>query len=149
MRVVIGNDHHGVTRKEKAINLLESWGHTIINVGHDGDEAVDYPDFALPACKEVANGNADRGILICGSGVGMSIAANKVHGIRSTICCDVKSAELIRRHNNTNVVCFAGDFVDKDDFEEVLKVWIDTPFGGEGEERHERRVEKIMSIEDE
>lgn len=147
MRVVIGSDHHGVGRKEIAIELLEAWGHSVVLLDHSTDEPVDYPDIAFEACQQIVKNNADRGILICGSGVGMSIAANKVDGIRSTICSDATTAELIRKHNNTNVVCFAGEFVESAQFADVLKIWIDTPFGGKGEERHERRVAKIAEIE--
>lgn len=159
MRIAIGNDHRGVKAKQDLTDLLQRLGHTCVDLGSNSEEPVDYPDIAAAVAKDVASGGAERGILVCGTGVGMAIAANKIHHIRAATCDDVKTAELMRRHNNTNVLCLASDFVCKsenhdpagacggtDSLEEVVQTWLTTPFDGG---RHERRVEKIAKLENE
>lgn len=108
------------------------------------EESCDYPDFAVKVCDEVVAGRADRGILVCGTGIGMSMAANKVHGIRAALCSDVFSAKMSREHNNANVLCLGERVTGPGLAEMMLDVWLDTEFAGG---RHERRVRKIMAIE--
>jgi ribose 5-phosphate isomerase B len=155
MRIAIGNDHRGVDAKSKLAQLLEKLGHTPVDLGACNDQSVDYPDIAAKVAHEIADGKSDRGILICGTGIGMQIAANKVQKIRAACADNVRIAELIRRHNNTNVLCLAADFVEgdspdadrqRDSFDAVVKTWLETPFDGG---RHERRVEKITQLENE
>lgn len=144
MQIAIGNDHRGAPIKGKLIAALESLGHQVIDDGANEGELSDYPDVAEVVARRVASGEADRGILICGTGIGMAIAANKIHGVRATTCGDVATAEICRRHNNVNVLCLAGDFVESGDFEPVVQTWLTTDFDGG---RHERRVNKISELE--
>ena len=152
MRIAIGNDHRGVTAKKKIIDLIEKLGHTVDDLGAQDATSIDYPDIAKAVADDVVAGSADRGILVCGTGVGMQIAANKVDSIRAATCDDVKTAELIRRHNDTNVLCLASEFVcptdekEKcgDSLESVVQTWLDAPFDGG---RHAVRVEKIADLE--
>ena len=144
MQIAIGNDHRGALIKMKLAAALEGLGHQVIDDGANEGDACDYPDVAAVVARRVAGGEVDRGILICGTGIGMAIAANKINGIRATTCGDVATAEICRRHNNVNVLCLAGDFVESGDFEPVIKAWLETEFEGG---RHERRVNKIASLE--
>lgn len=144
MQIAIGNDHRGALIKQKLRSALENLGHSVVDDGANGGDACDYPDVAKVVAQRVAKGEVDRGILICGTGIGMAIAANKVNGIRATTCSDVDTAEICRRHNNVNVLCLAGEFVDQGDFEPVIKTWLETGFDGG---RHERRVNKITELE--
>ena len=144
MQIAIGNDHRGALIKLKLKSALENLGHQVIDDGASEGEGCDYPDVAAVVAKRVAEGEVDRGILICGTGIGMAIAANKINGIRATTCGDVATAEICRRHNNVNVLCLAGEFVDKGDFEPVIHTWLETEFDGG---RHGRRVNKISSME--
>lgn len=144
MQVAIGNDHRGALIKMKLKAALESMGHSVIDDGASEGDACDYPDVAAVVAKRVAEGEVDRGILICGTGIGMAIAANKINGVRATTCGDVATAEICRRHNDVNVLCLAGDFVDNGDFQPVIKTWLETPFDGG---RHQRRVGKITDLE--
>jgi ribose 5-phosphate isomerase B len=146
MKVAIASDHRGYHLKEKVIGLLKSKGHTVIDDGPSSDEAVDYPDFAALVAKKVSGGEADRGVLICGTGIGMSIAANKFPGIRAAACADEVTAELSRRHNNLNVLCLSGDLLSSRVIERLVEVWMATEFEGG---RHERRVAKIRQLEQE
>ena len=159
MRIAIGNDHRGVKAKQNLADLLQRLGHCCVDLGSNSEDPVDYPDIAAAIAKDVASGEADRGILVCGTGVGMAIAANKIHHIRAATCDDVKTAELMRRHNDTNILCLASDFVCKpedqapastcggtDSLEDVVQTWLTTPFDGG---RHARRVEKIAQLENE
>lgn len=144
MQIAIGNDHRGALIKRKLQSSLEKMGHQVVDDGANEGEDCDYPDVAAVVARRVAAGEVDRGILICGTGIGMAIAANKIHGVRATTCGDVETAEICRRHNNVNVLCLAGDFVDHGDFEPVIRKWLETEFDGG---RHERRVNKIASLE--
>ena len=143
MKVAIGCDHHGVTLKDQLIKRLTDEGHEIFDAGTNTDEAVDYPDIAGAVSRRVRDGQSDRGILICGSGIGMSIAANKHDGVRAAVCTDLETAELCRRHNNTNVVCLSGK-IDVGLNEKIVATWLDSPFDGG---RHQRRVDKLSEIE--
>ena len=144
MRISIGADHRGHDLKQKLIPWLQSHGHTVTDEGAATTDSVDYPDYAAKVAHQVAGGQAERGILVCATGVGMCIAANKVHGVRATTCQDEDVARLSRQHNDVNVVCLSGDRLNDGDAEKILQTWLTTPFEGG---RHARRVEKIANLE--
>ena len=145
MRFAIGSDHRGFQLKDTVIAWLKSNGHEVHDVGTANTTSVDYPDFAAVVAKEVGDGRADRGVLICGTGIGMCIAANKFRGVRAASCADEIAAEISRRHNDLNVLCLSGDMLSPRTAERMLQVWIDTEFEGG---RHERRIEKISALEE-
>lgn len=144
MRIAIGSDHRGYHLKEKLVALLKTKGHQIEDVGTTATEAVDYPDFAALVAQKVCDHNADRGILICGSGIGMAITANKFPNVRAAPITDEVTAEISRRHNDLNVLCLSADMLSPRTVERMVDVWIDTEFEAG---RHLRRVEKIHEIE--
>ncbi len=144
MNIVIGSDHRGVEIKRRLIALLRSLGHEVLDVGTEGAESVDYPDYAVEVARRVGKKEVDRGLLICGTGIGMSMAANKVRGVRAAACQDVLTSEMSRRHNDANVLCLSADLVGEDQMTQMIKIWLETPFEGG---RHARRVEKIAKIE--
>lgn len=145
MRVAFGADHAGAPHKDKLMLHLQDRGITTINLGTDDyTESVDYPDFASAVAEMVARGDADYGVLVCGTGIGMAIAANKVKGIRSATITDPEIARLTRQHNNTNVLSLSGRFVDYDINEKILDAFLETEFEGG---RHQGRLDKIEEIE--
>jgi ribose 5-phosphate isomerase B len=144
MRIAIGSDHRGYHLKEQLVSLLRSKGHEVDDEGTSGPDSVDYPDFAALVAKKISAKAADRGILICGTGIGMAIAANKFPGVRAAPCSDEVTAEISRRHNNLNVLCLSADMLSPRTVERMVEVWLSTPFEGG---RHERRVEKIHELE--
>ncbi len=144
MRVSIGADHGGFEQKQQLASYIKGKGCDVTDRGCDSEDSVDYPDYAKLVCADVAGGEADFGILVCGTGVGMSIAANKVGGIRAANITSVPFAELSRQHNNANVLTLSGRFVSLEDNEKIVDAFLNTPFEGG---RHERRVEKIMALE--
>jgi ribose 5-phosphate isomerase B len=144
MRISIGADHRGHALKQKLIPWLRSLGHDVVDEGAATTDSVDYPDYAAKVAHQVAGGQADRGVLVCATGVGMCITANKVHGVRATTCQDEDVARLSRQHNDVNVVCLSGDRLDEPGAQRVLQTWLTTTFEGG---RHARRVEKIAAIE--
>src|ERR1022692_282487 len=144
MNIVIGNDHRGVEIKRRLLDLVRSMGHEVLDIGTDGAESVDYPDYANEVGKRVGSGEMERGLLICGTGIGMSMAANKLRGVRAAACQDVLTAEMSRRHNDANVLCLSADLLGEDQMMQMIRIWLDTPFEGG---RHARRVEKIAKIE--
>jgi len=144
MKVAIGSDHRGYKLKSRLKELLEDRGHEVMDLGTGDQESVDYPDYAFPVSEKVAAGEADRGILICGSGIGMSIAANKVRGIRAALCRTVWDAEMTRKHNDSNVLALSEKSGDDPAVNEVVLTWINTPFEGG---RHLRRINKIADYE--
>jgi ribose 5-phosphate isomerase B len=144
MRVAIASDHRGFHLKEKVISLLKAKGHEVLDDGPSNESSVDYPDFAALVAKKVSSGAAERGILICGTGIGMAIAANKFPGIRAAACVDEVTAELSRRHNDLNVLCLSGDLLSSRSTERLVEIWMSTDFEGG---RHQRRVEKIHELE--
>ena len=146
MRIAIGSDHRGYDVKRRICSLLEQMGHEVLDVGPEGKDSVDYPDFAFRVAQAVGGGAAQRGILICGTGIGMCIAANKVPGVRAAPCHDSITAEMSRRHNDANVLCLSADLLGEELIERMVKIWLETPFEGG---RHARRVEKIMKYEQE
>jgi ribose 5-phosphate isomerase B len=144
MKVAIASDHRGYHLKERVISQLKGQGHEVIDEGPSTDASVDYPDFAALVAKKVSAGAAERGILICGTGIGMAIAANKFKNVRAAACVDEVTAELSRRHNNLNVLCLSGDLLSSRSTERLVDIWMNTDFEGG---RHERRVEKIHQLE--
>jgi ribose 5-phosphate isomerase B len=145
MRIVIGSDHRGFDAKHRLAQTIRGLGHDVLDVGTTCGDSVDYPDFAYEVARRVSRGEADRGILLCGTGIGMCIAANKVRGIRAAACHDNISAEMSRRHNDANVLCLSADLLGEDLMGNMVRIWLDTPFEGG---RHARRVEKIAKIEE-
>lgn len=144
MRIAIGSDHRGVDMRSKLVELLRRLDHQVVDVGGNGGGAVDYPDIAADVGRKVAQGEADRGILICGTGLGMCIAANKIPGVRAAPCYDDITAELSRRHNDLNVLCLSGDMLGDKLVDRLVEIWIKTPFEGG---RHARRLDKITRLE--
>ncbi|VTR91470.1 ribose 5-phosphate isomerase : Ribose-5-phosphate isomerase OS=Planctomyces brasiliensis (strain ATCC 49424 / DSM 5305 / JCM 21570 / NBRC 103401 / IFAM 1448) GN=Plabr_1998 PE=4 SV=1: LacAB_rpiB [Gemmata massiliana] len=144
MKVAVGNDHRGLSVKLRVVGLLTELGHEVHDLGATGPTGVDYPDYAIPVAEEVSTGKADRGVLICATGHGMCIAANKVCGIRAVNCRDVIDAELSRRHNDSNIVCVAADLLGEDQIERMIRAWLVTEFEGG---RHTRRREKVTAYE--
>jgi ribose 5-phosphate isomerase B len=140
MRVSLGADHRGFELKDRVKKYLEKLGHQVTDFGTNSDESVDYPDFGFKVAESVAKGEADFGITVCWTGNGMNIAANKVKGIRSTLCLNEEMAMLARAHNNANVLALAASFVCYETAEKILDVWLTTEFEGG---RHARRLEKI------
>ncbi len=145
MKVSLGADHRGFQAKERMKAFLTELGHETIDCGTDSNKSFDYPDAAYPAAKAVADGEAELGILFCGSGIGMSIAANKVRGVRAALCQDEVSTDLARRHNNAKVLCLAADGISEKQMTKLIRIFLETPFDGG---RHERRVKKIGDIEE-
>ncbi len=144
MRIALGWDHRGVEVARALQEHLPAGGHEVLPLGRCDDEACDYPDVTWPVARAVARGDADRGILACGTGIGASIAANKVHGVRAALVHDEGTAELSRRHNDANVLCLAGDSLTDDLLVRIVDVWLASPFDGG---RHARRVAKIAAME--
>jgi ribose 5-phosphate isomerase B len=146
MRISIGADHRGYKLKEQLVLWLKSQDFDVTDEGADSTDSVDYPDYALKVANKVSSGQADRGILVCATGVGMCITANKVHGVRATTVADVDVARLSRQHNDVNVICMSGDRLDEPSARCILDTWLDAEFEGG---RHAVRVEKIADIEHE
>ncbi|MCD6403123.1 MAG: ribose 5-phosphate isomerase B [Candidatus Aenigmarchaeota archaeon] len=144
-KLAIGSDHAGFRLKEKLKKYLESKGFSVIDVGTDSEESVDYPDFAFKVAKLVSEGKCKRGILVCGTGLGMSIAANKVKGIRATVCWNEEVARLSRLHNDSNVLCLGGRLLTFEEAKRIVEVWLETEFEGG---RHLRRIKKISEFEE-
>lgn len=144
MKIAVGSDHRGFEAKHRIVTLLRHLGHEVADVGPEGNSSVDYPDFAFQVAQAVGSGKAERGILICGTGIGMCIAANKVIGVRAAPCHDSITAEMSRRHNDANVLCLSADLLGEELIERMVKQWLETPFEGG---RHARRVAKIVQFE--
>lgn len=143
MRIAVGTDHRGLKQKEFVKKVLVEGGHTVDDLGSYTEESVDYPDIAQKVGNAVADGKYDAGILICDTGIGMCIAANKVKGIRAALCYDTFCAERSRQHNNANVLCLSGR-EDEKTAREIISIFLTTKFEGG---RHQRRVDKIMAME--
>ena len=145
MKIVIGCDHGGFDYKDRIVALLKSLGHEVIDVGtNDGTTSVDYPDYAEAAAKEIVEGRAERGILICGTGIGISIAANKVKGIRCAVVHDHYTAQMTRMHNDANMIAFGARVIGIEVAYDIVKTFLTTDFEGG---RHAVRVAKIAAIE--
>ena len=143
-KIAIGADHRGAQVLEQIIPLIEQQGWEVLRFGPCSERTCDYPDTAYPVANAVATGAAERGILVCGSGIGMSIAANKVKGVRAALVHDEISAEMSRRHNDANVLCMAADLLGMRIIERIVHIWLTTEFEAG---RHARRVNKITAIE--
>ncbi|MBO4537520.1 MAG: ribose 5-phosphate isomerase B [Erysipelotrichaceae bacterium] len=144
MRIGIGNDHAGVEMKYELIKYLEAKGHEVINYGTDSTESIDYaiPGFAVG--KAVASGEVDSGVLICVTGIGISLAANKVHGVRAAVCSEPCSAQLTKRHNNANIIAFGARIIGIEMAKMIVDEWLNAEFEGG---RHQKRIDRITEIE--
>jgi ribose 5-phosphate isomerase B len=145
MTIAIGCDHAGVELKKELLSLLNNLQIQYVDYGTDSPESVDYPDFGEKVSEAVSSGKIEKGILICGTGIGMSIVANKFPGVRASLCNELFTAKMSRLHNNANVLVLGGRIVGQDLAKEIVRTWVSTPFEGE---RHNRRLKKITLIED-
>ena len=144
MKIAVGSDHRGFEAKEQIKAIITDLGHEYIDFGTNDNNPVDYPDQAYLTAMAVSKKQADRAILVCATGIGMSMAANKVDNIRAALCHDELSAQISRDHNDSNVLCLSGDQIGEVLLRKIVEVWLDTEFSGG---RHERRVRKISVIE--
>lgn len=144
MRIAIASDHAGFDQKTELVPFLQGLGHEVVDLGPETGDRVDYPDYAEKVARAVAAGEADRGVLICGTGIGMALAADKVAGIRAANITSPEFAELARRHNDANVITLSGRFVSLEENERILKVFLVAEFEGG---RHAQRVAKIMALD--
>lgn len=144
MKIAIGSDHAGFELKEKVLPILEAAGHDVVDVGTDSDESTDYPRYAADAARMVASGDVERAVVCCGSGVGVSIVANKVDGVRAVNAHDAEEAEMSRRHNDANVLALAGRRLQDSNVEQIVETFLGTDFEGG---RHGRRVDAITAVE--
>ena len=142
MKIAIGNDHAGTAYKFEILKMLESKGYTINNHGTDNNDSVDYPDFVHPVAKAVENKVVDYGILLCGSANGVAMTANKYPSVRAGLCWNKEVVELIRQHNNANIICIPARFTTLQDVLEMVDIFLKIPFEGG---RHQRRIDKINS----
>ena len=143
--IAIGCDHGGFALKNEIIKHLNDHGYEVKDFGCYSEASVDYPDYAYPVAEAVANGSAEKGILICGTGIGMSIAANKVKGIRCALCCDTFSAHATREHNNSNILALGARVIGTGLALDIVDIWLSTDFTGG---RHVARIDKITKIEE-
>lgn len=144
MKIAVGCDHGGLRHKNAIIEHLRKRGFAVMDFGTNTTDTVDYPDIALPVAQSVASGKNDLGILICGTGIGMSLTANKVKGIRAAACSEHFSAKYTRKHNDSNILCLGGRVIGVGTALELVDLFVDTEFEGG---RHQRRIDKIMSLE--
>jgi ribose 5-phosphate isomerase B len=144
MTIAIGADHRGFLHKQELSRRLAAAGHQVVDCGCDSSESADYPDAAFVCATSVGRGESDAGILICGSGVGMSIAANKVAGVRASLCHDAEAARATREHNDSNILCLSADRTSPEDAVHLAEIYLGTTFAGG---RHARRVDKITAYE--
>ena len=145
MKIALAADHRGHSVKEKVAVLLSEQGHEVLDMGTNSSRSCDYPNLAYQAARCVTDGKAEVAILVCGSGIGMTICANKIGGIRAALCHDELTAQMSRRHNNANVLCLASDVLGEELIRRIVAAWLGTTFETGG--RHERRVRKITWIE--
>jgi ribose 5-phosphate isomerase B len=145
MKIAFGADHGGIELKRNLMEYVRGKGHAVVNCGADSKEAVDYPDYARRVADLVLGGQVDRGVLICKTGVGMSIAANKIPGIRAALPFNEEIAALSRRHNDSNVIVFSGSFTDSENAQRMLDIWLISDFEGG---RHQIRVDKFTKFEE-
>ena len=147
MKISIACDHGAYVLKDKVARHLKDQGHEVVDFGTNGPESCDYPDFAAQAARAVADGTCERGIVLCTTGIGVSITANKIHGIRCALLSDVLSAKMTRLHNDTNMMALGAGIVGENLALEIVDTWVATPFSGEA--RHQRRIDKVMALEQE
>lgn len=141
MEIVIGSDHGGFTLKNTIVELLGELGYQVKDVGCFSDQSVDYPDFAEQVSKNIIDGENNLGILVCGTGIGMSIAANRHREIRAAVCFDEFTAKMSREHNNANILCLGERVIDPEVAKQMVRVWLETEFDDGG--RHQRRIAKF------
>ncbi len=146
MKIAMACDHGAFEYKEEIKAMLTQMGHEVKDFGCYDTSSVDYPDMVVPACKAVAANEFDRGVILCGTGIGVSIAANKVKGVRCALVSDCFSAKATRDHNNTNVLAMGQRTIGIELAKEITRIWIETPFSNDP--RHQRRIDKIMALED-
>ncbi len=144
MKIAVASDHRGFAVKSKILNMVSAMGHQGLDYGPESGEMVDYPDFASKVARSVSQADVDRGILICGSGMGMCIVANKFDGVRAAPCHDDLTAEMSRLHNDSNVLCLSADLLGERLVHRMVEIWLATEFEGG---RHTRRLDKISAIE--
>jgi len=144
VKIAIGCDHAATDLKDKVTAFVSEKGHTVDDLGTNSSDSVDYPDFGRAVASSVSRGKADRGILICGTGIGMSIVANKFHGIRATLCYDLLTARMSRLHNDSNILVLGSRTTGEELALSIAKIWIDTEFEGG---RHQKRLNKIAEME--
>ena len=145
MKIALASDHRGYQAKEQIKAIVKQLGHECVDFGTENNDPMDYPDTAYLASKAVSEKQADRAILACGTGIGMSITANKVKGIRAALCYDELNAQISRHHNDANVLCVSGDLTGDVSLRKIVEIWLTTEFNGG---RHKRRVDKISAIEE-
>jgi ribose 5-phosphate isomerase B len=143
-KIAIGSDHAGFEAKEKAKTELASLGVEVVDKGADSLDSVDYPDFGAAVARAVASGEVERGVLVCGSGIGISIAANKIPGARAALCWNEETARLAREHNDANVLCFGSRFIEPEQAARMVRIFLETDFAGG---RHSQRVEKLSALD--
>jgi ribose 5-phosphate isomerase B len=143
-KIAIGSDHAGFEAKEKAKNELVLLGIEVIDKGADSLDSVDYPDFGAAVARAVASGEVERGVLVCGSGIGISMAANKIPGARAALCWNEETARLAREHNDANVLCFGSRFIEPEQAARMVRIFLETDFAGG---RHAQRVEKLSALD--
>ncbi|MBN1764175.1 MAG: ribose 5-phosphate isomerase B [Sedimentisphaerales bacterium] len=144
MKIAVGCDHRGYEAKELIKSILQRNGHEVLDFGANESKSCDYPDFGIPTAKSVASHESDLGILICGSGIGMSITANKIKGIRAALCHDELTAQMSRQHNDANILCLPAMLINDPLISRIVETWLNTEFE---HGRHERRVQKMMEAE--
>ena len=144
MNIAIGADHAGFALKQEIAEALRAAGHTVADKGTDSTASTDYPDYAEAVARAVASGAVERGILVCATGVGMSIAANKIHGVRAALAVNPEEVQLTRQHNDANVLALGAKYTGAADANQFVKLFLETPFEGG---RHQRRVDKISQLE--
>jgi ribose 5-phosphate isomerase B len=144
MRIAVGCDHRGVNVKQRVLELLQNFGQETVDLGTGDHQEVDYPDIAAAVARQVSTGAVERGVLICGTGLGMCIVANKFPGVRAAPCHDELTVEIARRHNDLNVLCLSGEILGERNVDRLVEVWLKTRFEGG---RHARRVQKILDFE--
>jgi ribose 5-phosphate isomerase B len=143
MKIAFSNDHAGANMREILLGTLRDLGHEVVDYGADGSCSVDYPDYAMPALLALARGEVERAILVCGSGVGMSITANRIPGVRCALAVDLFTAEMSRRHNDSNCLALRGREQTPELNKQIVERWLATPFEGD---RHERRIKRIEAV---
>lgn len=143
MKIAMASDHGGLDLKNRVKQYIEECGHQVVDFGTYTSDSCDYPDFARPCAEAVANGSCERGIVVCTTGIGVSIVANKVKGVRCALCTNSDMATMTRRHNNANVLAMGQRYVDFDTAKQIVKAFLSTPFDGG---RHQRRVDKIETL---
>jgi ribose 5-phosphate isomerase B len=144
--IAIGSDHGGFELKEAIKTLLNERSVSVIDMGTDNGDSVDYPDFGEKVARKVSSGEAEKGVLVCGTGIGMSIVANKFPGVRAALATDTYMAKMAKQHNNANILVLGGRVIDKNEAREMIEIWLDTEFEGG---RHQGRLEKINALEKE